>query len=31
MSQKLPPDGFKWIETSLIDKTFSKFIRFINL
>ena len=26
MSQKLPVDGFKWIDTSLIDK---KFIRLI--
>ena len=29
MSQKLPVDGFKWIETSLIDKTFNKFIKLI--
>ena len=27
MSQKLPVDGFKWIETSLIDKKFNKFLR----
>ena len=29
MSQKLPVDGFKWIETSLIDKIFNKFIKHI--
>ena len=29
MSQKLPVDGFKWIETSLIDKSFNKFIKLI--
>ena len=29
MSQKLPVDGFKWIETSLIDKKFNKFIKHI--
>ena len=27
MSQKLLVDGFKWIETSLIDKKFNKFIK----
>ena len=30
MSQKLPVDGFRWIETSLIDKRFNKFIKLIN-
>ena len=29
MSQKLPVDGFKWIETSLIDKKFNKFVKLI--
>ena len=29
MSQKLPIDGFKWIETSLIDKKFNTFIKLI--
>ena len=29
MSQKLPVDGFRWIETSLIDKRFNKFIKLI--
>ena len=29
MSQKFPADGFKWIETSLIDKTFNKFTKLI--
>ena len=29
MSQKLPVDGFKWIETSLIDKKFNTFIKLI--
>ena len=29
MSQKLPVDGFKWIETSLIDKKLNKFIKLI--
>ena len=27
MSQKLPVDGFKWMDTSLIDKKFTKFIK----
>ena len=31
MSQKLPVDGFKWIETSLIDKKFNKFIKAIKI
>ena len=25
MPQRLPADGFKWIDTSLIDKKISKF------
>ena len=29
MSQKLPVDGFKWIETYLIDKNFCKFVKLI--
>ena len=29
MSQKLPVDGFKWIETTLIDKKINKFIKLI--
>ena len=29
MSQKLPIDGFKWIDTSLIDKKINKFIGLI--
>ena len=29
MSQKLPVDGFKWIDTSLIGKRFNKFIGLI--
>ena len=29
MSQKLPVDGFKWIDTSLIHKKINKFIRLI--
>ena len=31
MSQKLPVDGFKWVETSLIDKKFNKFIKLIKI
>ena len=31
MSQKLPVDGFKWIETSPIDKKFNKFIELIKI
>ena len=29
MSQKMPADGFKWIETSVIDKKFNKFVKLI--
>ena len=29
MSQKLPVDGFKWIDISLIDKKINKFIGLI--
>ena len=29
MSQKLPVDGFKWIQASLTDKKFNKFIKLI--
>ena len=29
MSQNLPVGGFKWIDTSLIDKKFNKFIKLI--
>ena len=29
MSQNIPVDGFKWIDTSLIDEKFNKFIGLI--
>ena len=31
MSQKLPVDSFKWVETSLTDKKFNKFIKLIKI
>ena len=30
ISQKLPVDGFKWIDKSLIDKKFNRFVKLIN-
>ena len=29
MPQNIPVDGFKWIDTSSIDKKFNKFVRLI--